>query len=128
MAGWKRPAAPAAGGIGAVVGLLLATQLAPPEDAARVGLPLAAVGAVLGVGWSFWRFRDDRCRIPWWLRGCGGPDKIMDTAGHSRPRRPCWGHPNGKPKRLVNLAVVLGQIVAGVVLVAVAVGVGRGGG
>ena len=109
-------------GLWAGAGLLLATQLAPPEDVARLGLPLAALGALAGAAWSLWRLPDAKvCRAPRLLGGCGGSSLIQDTAGNSRPKPPCWAHPGGKPKRLVNLAIVAAELAAAVVLLAVLV-------
>lgn len=122
----RRPGLKESIGLGAVAGLLAALALG--TAGAGIGpVPLVVGGMVLGLLHNFWRFPDDRtCRIPWWLRGCGGETTIKDTDGHSRPRPPCWGHPDGKPKRLVNVAVVVGEVVLAVALVAVAVAAAAG--
>jgi hypothetical protein len=92
--------------VGATLGLVLATQL-DPERAARFTGWLVAAGALAGAVHSFVRLPDAPvCRIPRWLGGCGGEATIRDTDGNSRPRRPCWGHPGGKPQRVVNLVVL----------------------
>lgn len=114
-------------GLGAAAGLLVAMQLGTPEDASRLALPLVAVGAAAGAAWSYWRLPDAKvCRIPRVLWGCGGQTTVQDTDGNSRPRRPCWGHPGGKPKRLVNLLVVAGELAAAGLLLAVLVTVVAG--
>jgi len=111
-------------GLGAAAGLLAATQLGPPEEVARLGLPLMLAGAAFGAVWSFWRLPDARvCRAPRLLGGCGGSGTVQDTAGNSRPKPPCWAHRDGKPKRLVNLAIVAAEIAVAVALVAVLVSV-----
>lgn len=121
----RRPGLAQSAGLGAAAGLLAALWLAA-EGVAVSALPVVAGGMALGAGWNLVRFPDDRtCRIPWWLRGCGGETTVKDTDGHSRPKAPCWGHPGGKPKRVVNLAVVLGQLVLVVGLVAVLVSVAQ---
>jgi hypothetical protein len=119
-------------GLWAAAGLLLATWLHPPEpgspgeDSGRTGLLFALAGAAAGAVWSYWRLPDAKvCRIPRWLGGCGGSSKIEDTAGNSRPRRPCWGHPGGRPKRVVHLLLSLAAVALGVGLVAVLVTAAR---
>lgn len=108
-------------GLGAAAGLAVATQIADPVQAARIAPWLAGVGALAGLLLSFKALPDaPRCVAPRILRGCGGQSTIQDTAGNSRPKRPCWAHPGGKPKRIVNLAIVLGEIAFfGLALVAV---------
>jgi hypothetical protein len=110
-----------------VLGLVAARRIEPPEAGARLALPFAVFCAVLGALLSFKRLPDaPTCRIPWILGGCGGESTIRDTDGNSRPKRPCWGHPGGKPKRLVNIAVWAGIYVALGLAVVVAVLVKRG--
>jgi len=119
----RRPGLAQSAGLGAAGGLLLALWLTS-EGVAVAAWQLVLAGMALGAGWNLLRFPDDRtCRIPWWLRGCGGETSVKDTDGHSRPKAPCWGHPGGRPKRLVNLAVVAGEVVVVVVVVVVAVSV-----
>lgn len=110
-------------GVGAALGLGLAVELSAPA----LALPFAAAGAVLGALWSFKRLPDaPTCRIPWILGGCGGESTIRDSDGNSRPKRPCWGHPGGKPRRLVNVAVWAGIYGALGLAVVLAVAIGRG--
>lgn len=107
-------------GVGAIIGLLVATQTGDPQTGPRLGLTLMVLGALAGAVHSYWRLPDAPvCRIPWWLRGCGGSNAVRDTDGNSRPKPPCWGHPDGKPKRIVNLLVVCGEIAACAVLLVV---------
>jgi hypothetical protein len=107
--------------IGAAVGLVAAVAIGGP-NASTFALPLAALGAGLGAWRSFRKVPDaPTCRIPRVLRGCGGSTTVRDRKGNSGPKRPCWGHPGGRPKRLVNIAVVAVEIaVAGVVVVVLA--------
>ncbi len=122
----RRPGLKQSVGLGAAAGLLLAMWLASAGVTVEP-LPCVAGGMALGAFYNFAAFGDDyTCRVPWWLRGCGGSTTIQDTDGHSRPRRPCWAHPAGKPKRLVNLAVVPAQIAVVVVVLVVAAAVAQG--
>ena len=108
-------------GVGVAVGLAASLPLGP-----EFALPLAAAGAVLGVVRSFRKVPDAPvCRIWRVFGGCGGSTAVVDKRGNSGPPRRCWGHPEGKPKRLVNLVVVPVQValvVGLVVVVAVATG------
>ena len=115
----RRPGLKESAGLGAAGGLLLALWLTS-EGVAVGALPCVAGGVALGALHNFWRYGDDRtCRIWWIFGGCGGQSTIYDTDGHSRPRRPCWGHRSGKPRRLVNLVLVPVQIALVVVVVVV---------
>ncbi len=104
-------------GFGVAAGLVLSVPLG-----VAAALPLAVAGALIGAVWSFRKVPDAPvCRIPRLLRGCGGSTVVQDKRGNSGPPRRCWGHPGGKPKRLVNLAVVLVEIVlVGVLFVVLA--------
>lgn len=125
----RRPNLRTSAALGAVAGLLLAMWLSTTGgEAGTAPLPFVAGGALLGAVYNFAGFPDAKvCRIPRLLGGCGGSTTIQDTDGNSRPRRPCWGHPGGKPKRLVNLAVVGAEIALVVVALAVTVTVTGGG-
>lgn len=102
-------------GLGACAGLLAATQLGTAEDGPQLGLALMLGGALAGAAWSLWRLPDAPvCRAPRLLGGCGGSNAVRDTAGNSRPKPPCWAHPNSKPKRVVNLLIVLAEVALGV--------------
>lgn len=104
-------------GIGAAIGLALSIPIGHES-----ALPLAALGAGLGAWRSFRKVPDAPvCRIPRIARGCGGSTAVVDKRGNSGPPRRCWGHPGGKPKRLVNLAVVATELALAAVLVAVLV-------
>jgi hypothetical protein len=110
-------------GIGVAVGLALSVRLG-----ADYALPLAAAGALVGTVWSYKKVPDAPvCRVPRLLRGCGGSTVVKDRKGNTGAPRRCWAHPGGKPKRLVNIAI-LASIYAtlGLVLV-IAVAVRRGG-
>lgn len=90
--------------VGAVGGLLLAAYAHQPEAA----LWVAGLGAAAGYVVSIWRQPMARtCRIPRILGGCGGSSKVTDGAGNWRPRRPCWRHPYGPPRRFG--AILLGR-------------------
>jgi len=115
-------------GLGACVGLIAATQLGGGQGGPQLGLTAMVLGAAAGAVWSFWRLPDAPvCRAPRMLGGCGGANAVRDTAGNSRPKPPCWAHPGGKPKRVVNLAIVAGEIAVAVGLLFVVVAVaGKG--
>lgn len=90
--------------IGGVAGLLAAIQLGMSGGA----LALVVVGAGLGYVWSIVRQpMAQTCRIPRIIGGCGGSAKVTDGSGNWRPRRPCWRHPNGPPRRFG--AILLGR-------------------
>lgn len=113
-------------GVGAAAGLALATQIGTPEQAARVAWLFVVAGALAGAVHSYVRLPDAPvCRIPWWLNGCGGESTIRDTDGNSRPKAPCWGHPTGKPRRIVHLALALSGVALGGLALLVAVAASR---
>ena len=110
-------------GVGVALGLAASLPLGR-----EFALPLAAAGGILGVVRSFRRVPDAPvCRIWRVLGGCGGSTAVVDKRGNSGPARRCWGHPEGKPKRLVNLVVAPVQValVVGLVVVAAAVAGGQ---
>lgn len=95
-------------GLGAVAGLLLPAFVAPPGQASGWALWTAAVGAAAGYVWSIFRQpMAPACRIPRIIGGCGGSNKVSDGSGNWRPRRPCWRHPEGPPRRFG--AILLGR-------------------
>lgn len=107
---------------GAILGVALAFPLG-----FQFALPLAAAGGVLGAVYSFRKVPDAPvCRIWRVFGGCGGSTTVMDKKGNSGPPRYCWGHPDGKPKRLVNLVVVPVQVtlLVGVLLLVALVAAG----
>jgi len=109
--------------VGATVGLAISIPLG-----VQFALPLAALGGALGAVRSFRKVPDAPvCRIWRIFGGCGGSTAVVDKRGNSGPPRYCWGHPDGRPKRLVNLVVVPVQIAVVVGLVVLAVAVVKGG-
>lgn len=104
-------------GVGAALGAALSVPLG-----LQFALPLAALGAGLGVWWSFRKVPDaPTCRIWRIFGGCGGSTTVMDKRGNSGPPRYCWGHPGAKPRRLVNLVAVPAQLAVVAVVLAVVV-------
>lgn len=106
--------------VGAAIGAALSVPLGP----AQFALPLAVAGGIAGAVRSYWKVPDAPvCRIWRVFRGCGGSTANVDKRGNSGPPRYCWGHPGGRPRRLVNLIVVPVQIavVVGLLFVVVAV-------
>lgn len=107
----------------AAIGALLSVPLGP-----EWALPLAGLGAAAGVYRSFRKVpAAPVCRIWRVFGGCGGSTTVVDKAGNSGPPRYCWGHPDGKPKRLVNLVVVPAQAAIVVGLVVLLAAVAKGG-
>lgn len=91
-------------GLGAVAGLCVAVWARQPGST----LLLVAVGVVAAYVLSIWRQPMARtCRIPRVIGGCGGSNKVADGAGNWRPRRPCWRHPGGPPRRFG--AILMGR-------------------
>ena len=110
-------------GVGVAVGLAASLPLGR-----EFALPLAAAGAAFGAWRSFRRVPDAPvCRIWRVFGGCGGSTAVVDKRGNSGPPRRCWGHPEGKPKRLVNLVVVPVQVALVVGLVVLVAAVARSG-
>lgn len=109
-------------GAGVAIGLVLSVPLGR-----EFALPLAAAGAAFGMWRSFRKVPDAPvCRIWRIFGGCGGSTAVVDKRGNSGPPRRCWGHPDTRPKRLVNLVVVPAQIALVVVILAVAAAVAGG--
>ena len=103
--------------IGAAVGLACSVPIGP-----EFALWLAAGGAAAGVVRSFWKVPDAPvCRLWRVFGGCGGSTAVVDKRGNSGPPRYCWAHPGGKPKRLVNLAIVAAEVAVVVAVLAVLV-------
>lgn len=90
--------------LGAVAALLLAVY----SGAAGAAWSAAVIGGLAGYVWSIVRQpMAGRCRIPRILGGCGGSNKVTDGAGNWRPKRPCWRHPQGPPRRFG--AILIGR-------------------
>lgn len=109
---------------GVAIGAVLSVPLGPEQFA----LPLAVAGGVAGAARSFWKVPDAPvCRIWRVFGGCGGSTAVVDRRGNSGPPRRCWGHRAGKPKRLVNLAVMAAQcgLILLILLVLTTYSVGR---
>lgn len=97
-------------GLGAAAGLLLPAFVVPPGQATGLAIPAAVVGALLGYVLSILRQpMAPACRIPRIIGGCGGSNKVSDGSGNWRPRRPCWRHPEGPPRRFGAMLLGLGK-------------------
>lgn len=96
--------------LGAAAGLVSAAFVAAPEQASTLALWSAGAGALLGYVLSILRQpMAPACRIPRIIGGCGGSSKVADGAGNWRPRRPCWRHPTGPPRRFGAIALGRGK-------------------